>query len=115
MEKYNKNTAAMTDKALLTLMGDFIKGTRLQQNKTQEEVANAAGINRGTLVQIEQGSGGTMQSFVQIMRAIDQLDLFNYFEITQQPSPLQLAKLSMQKRQRATGHAADKPKPKSNW
>lgn len=115
MEKSNKDISAMTDKGLLVIMGEFIKTTRLQQNKTQQEVADAAGINRTTLLQIEQGAGGTMQSFVQIMRALNELGLFTYFEITPQVSPLQLAKLSMQKRKRATGNTAEKSTPKSDW
>ena len=115
MEKTNNYFAAMTDKALLQLMGSFIKETRLRKNRTQQEIANAAGINRTTLVQIEKGGGGNMQSFVQIMRSIEQLQIFDFFEVSQQLSPLQLAKLNIKKRQRAIGTKPDNAKPKSGW
>ncbi len=115
MEKANNNIVSMTDKALLVLIGSFIKESRLSKNKTQQQIANAAGINRTTLVQIEKGAGGNMQSFVQIMRAIEQLQIFSFFEVSQQLSPLQLAKLSIKKRQRAIGTTGENAKPQSDW
>lgn len=69
MGKSIKYWHAMSDPAILEVMGNFIQQTRLQQNKTQQQVATAAGINRSTLVQIEKGGGGTLLSFIQILRA----------------------------------------------
>jgi transcriptional regulator with XRE-family HTH domain len=116
MEKGIKYWHAMSDPALLELLGKFIQQTRLQQNKTQQQVATAAGINRSTLVQIENGGGGTLLSVIQILRAIGQLQLFEHFEIKQQFSPLQLAKMEQKKRQRASVKKETKTKkPKSDW
>ncbi len=116
MEKDIKYWFAMSDPAILELLGSFIRQTRLQQNKTQQQVALGAGINRSTMVQIENGGGGTMLSFIQILRALEQLQLLQSFEIKQQLSPLQLAKIDQQKRQRAS-HKKMTPivKPKSDW
>ena|ERR1700744_4879872 len=102
MEKSNKYWYAMSNPAILETLGKFIQETRLRQNKTQQQVATAAGINRSTMVQIENGGGGTLLSFIQILRALEQLHLFQNFEIKQQFSPLQLAKLEQKKRQRAS-------------
>lgn len=116
MEKDIHNWYAMSDPAILKVLGHFIQQTRLQQNKTQQQVAIAAGINRSTLVQMENSGGGTLLSFIQVIRALEQLHLFQHFVIRQQPSPLQLAKMEQQKRQRASGK--QKPtdiKPKSTW
>jgi len=117
MDKGIKYWHAMSDPALLELLGKFIQQTRLQQNKTQQQVATAAGINRSTMVQIENGGGGTMLSFLQILRALEQLQLFQNFEIKQQQlSPLQLAKLEQKKRQRAsTSKETQIKKPKTDW
>ena len=117
MEKGINYWHAMSDPAVLELLGKFIQQTRLQQNKTQQQVATAAGINRSTMVQIENGGGGTMLSFLQILRALEQLELFQNFEIKQpQASPLQLAKLEQNKRQRARNTIETKnKKPKSDW
>ena len=107
---------AMTDSAILTFLGQYIQQTRLEQNKTQQQIAEAAGINRSTLVQLEKGSGGTLQTFIRILRSLEQLQLFQTFQPQQQISPLKLAKLEQEKRQRARtkkNNGADKPK--SNW
>lgn len=116
MEKANIYLHSMSDPALLELLGSFIKQTRLQQNKTQQQVAETAGINRSTMVQIEKGGGGTLLSFIQVLRALQQLQLFEQFEIKPQISPLQLAKLDQQKRQRASiKKAVGISKNKSDW
>ena len=116
MEKGIKYWHSMSDPALIELLGKFIQQTRLQQNKTQQQVATAAGINRSTMVQIENGSGGTMISFVQILRALEQLQILEHFEVKQQISPLQLAKLEQNKRQRASSKKESQiKKPKSDW
>jgi transcriptional regulator with XRE-family HTH domain len=116
MEKSIKNWHAMSDPAMLEQLGEFIKQTRLQQNKTQQQIATAAGINRSTMVQIEKVGGGTLLSFIQILRALEQLQIFEHFEIKQQFSPLQLAKLEQNKRQRASAKKdTQNKKPKSDW
>ncbi|MCX8487070.1 MAG: helix-turn-helix transcriptional regulator [Crocinitomicaceae bacterium] len=116
MEKSIKYWHAMSAPAMLEQLGEFVKQTRLQQNKTQQQVAIAAGINRSTMVQIEKGAGGTLLSFIQVLRALEQLQIFEYFQIKQQFSPLQLAKLEQNKRQRAsTKKDTQNKKPKSDW
>jgi transcriptional regulator with XRE-family HTH domain len=103
MEKSNKKVESMSDKALLELIGSFIREHRMRQNKTQQATADAAGVNRSTLVQLESGGGGNLLSFIQVMRAVGQLEFFSHFEIKEQLSPLALAKIQQAKRQRATG------------
>jgi transcriptional regulator with XRE-family HTH domain len=116
MEKGIKYLQAMSDPAFLELLGIFVQQTRLQQNKTQQQVALAAGVNRSTIVQVEKGGGGTLLSFIQILRALEQLHLFQNFEIKEQFSPLQLAKMQQKKRQRASVKIDSQiKKPKSDW
>jgi hypothetical protein len=40
MEKTNINMYEYTDKAILIELGDFVKATRLEQNKTQQQLAD---------------------------------------------------------------------------
>jgi len=116
MEKGIKFWHSMSDPAILALLGKYIQQTRLQQNKTQQQIATAAGLNRSTVVQIEKGGGGTMISFVQILRALEQLQILEHFEVKQQISPLQLAKLEQNKRQRASAKkVGQNKKTKSDW
>jgi hypothetical protein len=57
-----------------------------------------------------------MMSFVQILRALEQLQILEHFEVKQQISPLQLAKLEQNNRQRASSKKESQMKqPKSDW
>jgi len=116
MEKSDKQWNSLSNNAILDLLGDFIKQNRLMQNKTQDEIANIAGLNRTTLIQIENGGGGTLLSWIQIIRAIDQLYVFKSFQVQPQISPIQLAKLEVRKRQRSVTKKKNiKPNSKSDW
>jgi transcriptional regulator with XRE-family HTH domain len=117
MEKIINNWYATSDVAILKVLGSFIQKTRLQQNKTQQEIAVASGINRSTLVQIEKGNGGNLLSYIQVLRALQQLHLLQGFEIKQQISPLQLAKIEAKQRQRARNNnqKINVNKPKTAW
>lgn len=102
MNKANNSILTMSDNAILAMIGNFLKEQRIQQNKTQEEIALSAGINRTTLIKMENGSATNMLSFVQVLRALGQLELLRNFEFEEQISPLLLAKMQQKKRQRAS-------------
>ncbi len=103
MEDFKTTTSiqAFTDIAIMELVGKYIKEKRLQLNQTQQQTADAAGVDRTTLLKMENGSGGNMLSFIQTMRAIGELELFKNFESREDLSPLLLAKMMRQKKQRA--------------
>jgi transcriptional regulator with XRE-family HTH domain len=101
MKNDNNKWYGLSDRALLKSLGQFLKSIRLEQNKTQQQFAEEAGISRSTVVQIENGSGGTLTSFIQMMRTLEQLHLFRYFETPNLISPILLAKQESHKRRRA--------------
>jgi transcriptional regulator with XRE-family HTH domain len=115
MEKDSIDWYSMSDKGVLNLIGQFIQETRLQQNKTQQQVADSAGMNRSTVGQIEKGNGGTLLSLLQILRVLEQLPILQSFEIEQKISPLALAKLEQQKRQRARNGDTSTKSSNVNW
>lgn len=90
-----------SDAAILQEIGNFLKENRLQQNKSQDAAAEEAGLHRSTLVRMENGKGGTLLSFIQLLRMLGKLELLQSFEMKQQVSPLLLAKLELKKRRRA--------------
>ena len=99
--KTSNDWAAMGDNVIIRTIGEYIKHYRLEQNKTQAQVAKEAGINRWTLGQIENGESITLTSLIQILRVLDVLHLFNIFTIEEKISPIEYAKLKEKKRQRA--------------
>ena len=117
MEKTNIIQHSASDNALLNAIGQFIKDTRLQQNKTQLQVALAADIDRSTLSQVENGNGGNILTLIQILRALNQLPVLKAFEVERKISPIQLAKLEQSKRKRArnTDKTNNQPGLKSSW
>lgn len=95
------NWDSMSDKALAEHIGSFISHHRLDQNKTQDVLANSAGISRSTLSLLERGETVTLATLIQTLRALDQLHIMEVFSIKQTVSPLALAKMEKEKRQRA--------------
>lgn len=115
MANTNINMETLSDKAIISRMGKYIKHQRLAQNQTQTKVAQSAGINRWTLSKIEKGEPISLLSLIQILRALNLLDALDTFTIQSQPSPLQLAKMEKQKRQRASRTKSNNPRNQSEW
>ena len=111
----DNNLIASSDTALMAFIGSFIKYHRLQQNKTQVQLAKEAGIVRSTLSLLEHGQNTSMLVFIQLLRALKLLNLLQEFKVKQQISPIQLAKLEQTKRQRAHETSKKEIKPKSDW
>ena len=104
----------MSDSAIIVAVGSYVKHHRLDQNLTQAQVALEAGINRWTLSQLENGEGTTLNSLLSILRALDLLEVFESFRIEKQISPIEMARMEHQKRERASGQK-DQLKNSSNW
>ena len=109
------NWVALSDKALMETIGNFIRHHRLQQNKTQDKLAKEAGIVRSTLSLFEKGENTSMVVFIQLLRSLNLLYMLKAFQVSQQISPLQLVKLSKSERKRAKTIKNKDTKAKSNW
>jgi transcriptional regulator with XRE-family HTH domain len=105
---------SMSDKALVEHIGAFIKHYRLEQNKTQEKLANEAGISRSTLSLMERGETVTLATLIQVLRVLDLLQILDSFNIEESVSPLAMAKLAKGKRKRASGKIKD-VQDKMDW
>jgi transcriptional regulator with XRE-family HTH domain len=107
---------SMSDKALAAHIGAFIKHHRMEQNRTQNELATAAGISRSTLSLLERGETVTVATLIQVLRILDQLSVLQVFNIKQTPSPLAMAKALRNKRQRAKNTSTKRNNPEeTDW
>jgi len=113
MENTNK-WVAMDNDSIVQTIGTFINRTRLEQNKTQAQLAKEAGINRWTLSQIENGEPITLISLIQILRALDKLNALSTFEYKTTVSPIAMAKMEKKQRQRASKKGED-TNTQSTW
>jgi transcriptional regulator with XRE-family HTH domain len=115
-DKSFNDWASMNDKALAEHIGAFVRHHRMEQNKTQDELASAAGISRSTLSLLERGETVTVTSLIQVLRVLDQLQVLSAFEVKETLSPLALAKLQKEKRQRARRTSKKKEnREKTDW
>ena len=112
---YKTNINSLSNDAIVLLMGSYIKHHRLEQNKTQQQLAEEAGINRSTLVEFEQGKRSNSITFIQLLRALNLLEAMEQFKITPQISPRQLAEIEQAKRKRASKRKKNNKQTKSNW
>jgi transcriptional regulator with XRE-family HTH domain len=97
-----KNWNAMSDKALLQHIGNFVKHHRLDQNKSQEKLATDAGISRSTLSLLERGEPVALLTLIQVLRMLDKLNVLNEFTIEPTISPMMVAEMELKKRKRAS-------------
>lgn len=104
---------SMSDKSIIVSIGEYLKHQRLIQNKTQSQIAEAAGINRWTISKIENGEAISLTSLILILRALKLLNVLDLFKIETQISPIQLAKLEQNKRKRARNKDNNPPTEKT--
>ena len=111
MRNTSMNWVQMSDLAIIKQIGSYIRHVRLQQNKTQAQLAEMAGLNRWTISQMENGESTTLTSLIKILRSLDSLYVLNAFEVSDEISPLEYAKLKKKQKERArnkTTHIPDK-------
>lgn len=110
-----QNLFALSDTAIVMQIAEYIKQTRLNKNKTQQQLADEAGINRTTLTQLEKGGNFSILTLIQVLRALGELNRLAELKFEPQISPMQLAEIEMGKRYRASKKTDTKAKPKSDW
>ncbi len=91
-----------TPSEISALLGKRLKAQRLQQNLTQAQLADNAGVGLSTVARIEAGQGGTLDNVIRI--AIG-LGLINEFAELFQQQPKSIDDIIAQQtpRQRASG------------
>lgn len=102
-----------TDEAILKELGKRLAATRLEQNFTQIELAEQAGVSKSTVQRLEQGAAATQLSgFLRVCRVLGLLERFETFLPEPVPGPMAQLRQQGRKRQRATGQKAAEGKTK---
>ncbi|MBL4587564.1 MAG: helix-turn-helix transcriptional regulator [Flavobacteriales bacterium] len=117
-EGYITDWSGLADKQIVTRICLQIKNLRLEQNITQEQLAERSGLGRASISRIEKGRSVSLLTLVQLLRALNRLDLLNAFQQVQPTiSPMQMLEES-KVRYRASGKrnlSIDDEKPPSTW
>jgi len=96
------NLNNISDPAVVKEIGYRLKQMRLKKNITQDELAKISGLNRATISQLENGRAATLLTLVQVLRAMNKLDLLNILFEVPDISPLEMVRMKKQTRERAT-------------
>lgn len=100
---YRNDWYTMSDSAILKELAVFIKQVRLKKNYKQNELAEKAGIHRVTLSEFENGERSiSLITFIELLRALNELELLEVFKTQTTISPLEMVKLEAKNRQRAS-------------
>ena len=91
----------MSPLAIAEELGSRLKHARLRADLTQSEVASRSGLSRRTILNAEKGKV-QLENLVAILVSMGMAEQLNMFLPVQEISPIQLAKLKGQQRQRAS-------------
>jgi transcriptional regulator with XRE-family HTH domain len=81
-----------SDKAILNTIGLFVQQSRIKQNLNQQELADKAAVSRSTISLLERGENISLINLLKILRILDALYVLKEFEVSEEVSPLRLAK-----------------------
>ena len=96
-------SAISTTQEILREIGTRLRAFRLQQNQTAAQLARQAGLGVRTITRVESGENASVESLVQLLRALGRLEALDAFLPEPLTSPLQLAAgLKVHARQRAS-------------
>jgi len=92
----------MSNRAIAAEIGRRIEQLRLEQNLTQEQVAQEIGLSRVSYRNLVNG-GGKFENLIAVLRVLGRLDALEHF-IPETPfSPMEQLKMRGKKRRRASG------------
>lgn len=77
----------LPDAAIQSRLGENLKGVRLQQNITQQRLAEEAGVSLSTVKKLEKGEIGSFDAFLRVLRTLGRLDVLSPLVEEPQLSP----------------------------
>ena len=106
----------LSDNALLSTIGEKVKNRRVSARLTQRQVAEQAHVALSAIGNIENGRNCALVTLVQVLRALNALDLLEPFYREEPISPRAVAQYKKKHpaRQRVYNKSTD-INPKSEW
>lgn len=107
------NMESMTNRSISAEIGRRIEQIRLEQNLTQQQVADEIGLSRVSYRSLV-SNGGKFENIIATLRVLGRLDLIEHFIPDTTFSPMEQLKLQGKKRKRASGEHGNKSEPNNN-
>ena len=92
----------LSDSAIAEEIGDRLERMRLEQNRTQSELANEIGITPVSYRNLVAGKG-KFENIIALIRVLGRVDLLESFVPESEFSPMERLKMQGKRRQRASG------------
>ena len=92
----------LTETAVLTELGVRLATVRLEQQLSQAELAEQAGLSKRTVERIEAGRSTQLSSLIRVLRVLNLLAGLDQLVPEGAPSPMDLLKLRGKQRKRAS-------------
>ncbi|MEO0651929.1 MAG: helix-turn-helix transcriptional regulator [Planctomycetota bacterium] len=92
----------LSDDAILERLGRRLGQLRLDQNRTQAELAEEAGVSERTLKRLEGGESTQVRNLVRVLRALDILERVDGLVPEPGPDPLRELRATEGRRRRAS-------------
>ncbi len=108
--------SVLSDRAIVEELGQRLARYRLNQNLTQQELADEAGTGVNTVYRLEQGQSTQLSNVIRILRALGLVSNFDALVPEPPASPVEQAKLRKQERKRASQRTQeDSPSVEWKW
>ncbi len=98
---------SFTNKELLAEIGSRLRRERMNQDLTQDMLADRTGLRQATISRVERGHDFTVETMIEILRALDRLESLDAFLPAPSPSPIELAQRQGHERQRVRRRRSD--------
>lgn len=69
--------SSLTDKEIIERIGARLKELRIDQNIKQKDLAERCGLSNFSISQMETGHNTSLQSLIQVLRALGQLEMLD--------------------------------------
>lgn len=94
---------AFSDKEIIRKWGEKISSLRIEAGMSQTELAEKTGMSRSSIAGIEKGRNFSIASLISISRALEILEVFDFFlkEEEYQLTPMEIYEKEKKKKKRA--------------
>ncbi len=99
----------LADAAVVEELGRRLRQLRLDQNLTQQGLADEAGVSVATVRNLESGKRTQLITLIRVLRTLGLLADLDRLVPEQRPSPIELLKLRGRERQRASAPRSTSP------
>jgi transcriptional regulator with XRE-family HTH domain len=104
-----------SDAAILEEIGKRLLQARIDNNLTQAELAEQAGVSKRTVERIEAGMSSQLSNLIRILRVLDLLPALDSALPQAGPRPMDLLKLGGKQRQRVVKRGAAEQAETWEW